>query len=80
MDLHIREVSFKSVSNGYLLQYGQQTNAITTQEVAVFNTLGQVSAHVDKLDELHAQKVKDFNKQIEAAKAVDGNKVETIDG
>ncbi len=60
MDFHIRQVSFKSVANGYVLQYGQQTNGIATQEEAVFNTLGQVSAHIDKLDEEHKKKVKDF--------------------
>lgn len=68
MDIHVRQVVFKSVANGYVLQYAQQTNGAVTQEEAVFNTLGQLSAHIDKLDEQHKQAVKDFEAKIAAAK------------
>jgi hypothetical protein len=78
MDLHVRQVVFKALSNGYVVNYAQQTNQVATQEEAVFNTLGQVEAHIKKLDEVHTEKVRELKKSQE--NAPDSKLVEVKDG
>lgn len=80
MDLHVRQVVYKSCSNGYMVSYAHQTNAVTTQEESVFNTLGQVEAHIKKLDDAHAEKVKEFKKQNEFPRIAAAENVEAANG
>lgn len=62
MDLHVKQVTYKTVENGYMLGYAQQTNQVATQGEFVFNTLGQLEAKLRDLDEEHDRKVKAIRK------------------
>ncbi len=68
MKLHVKQIGYKAVENGYLLQYAQQTEGVATSGEFVFNTLGQLTARINDLDQEHDMKVKKFNEAASAAK------------